>query len=127
MGVKVLVDGENVRRSRWPNVSAEQLVELCAAWAAANDADVVVVFDGPAPGELIGEREVDARTVVAGAGAESADDWLVRRARELAAGGEDVWLVSSDRELRVRVGDAAARVIGGGSFVRELDDAPKPT
>ena len=32
------------------------------------------------------------------------------------------WLVTSDRELREAAGGSAGRVIGGGSFLRELDD-----
>jgi hypothetical protein len=30
--VTVLVDAENVRRSRWPNLSREELVECSRAW-----------------------------------------------------------------------------------------------
>jgi hypothetical protein len=30
------------------------------------------------------------------------------------------WLVTSDRELRERAGSGAERVIGGGSFLRQL-------
>jgi hypothetical protein len=30
----VVVDAENVRRSRWPNISRQQLVERAREWAA---------------------------------------------------------------------------------------------
>jgi hypothetical protein len=107
----VLIDAENVRRSAWPNVGQEELVRRCAHWAGAEGHEVVVVFDGPAP-------HLDERGVtVLGTGAESADDRLVRLAEE--ADGP-LWLVTSDRELRRRVGDLAEHVIGGGSFIREL-------
>jgi hypothetical protein len=33
---------------------------------------------------------------------------------------QPVWLVTSDRELRERVREHAERIIGGGSFAREL-------
>lgn len=56
-------------------------------------------------------------------GAESADD---RIAREAAAADGPYWLVTSDRELRDRAGGAAERVIGGGSFARELRARPGP-
>jgi predicted RNA-binding protein with PIN domain len=112
----VLVDGENVRRSRWPNVSADELVERCCEWARAAGAEAVVVFDG---GEA-GERAVDDRCAVARSGAESADDWLVRRAAELDAAGRAYWLVTSDRALRNVAGRHAQRVIGGGGFLSEL-------
>ena len=110
----VLVDGENVRRSVWPNVGPHELVRRCAAWAAAEGHDLVVVFDGPAP------DVEEAKVTVLGTGSESADDRLVLLAEEAAG---EVWLVTSDRELRRRVGDFAERVIGGGSFVRELSAA----
>jgi hypothetical protein len=91
----VLVDGENVRRSTWPNVSRAQLEERARAWGDANGHDVVVVWEKRG---------------------ESADDWIARHAREYSP----YWLVTSDRELRARAGGDAERVIGGGSFLREL-------
>lgn len=54
-------------------------------------------------------------------GSETADD---RIARETAALDEPYWLVTSDRELRERAGSKAERVIGGGSFARELTTSP---
>jgi YacP-like NYN domain len=111
----VLVDAENVRRSLWPNISPNELVELCQAWAEREAACMVVVFDGAAPG---GERELGDVQVV-GAVSESADDRLVHEAAEATARGDEVRLVTSDRELRERVGHVAG-VLGGGSFAREL-------
>jgi predicted RNA-binding protein with PIN domain len=112
----VLVDGENVRRSRWPNLSPDELVERCREWAARNGARVVVVFDGGKPGE----RFVDDRCAVVHTGGELADDWIARRATELHAAGRRYLLVTSDRGLRAAAGDQAERTIGGGSFLREL-------
>lgn len=106
----VLVDAPNVRRSLWPNLSPDRLVELLAQWAAAEGVEAVAVFDGPAP------EGVEGVTVV-GTGAESADDWIARRAAEL---DEPYTLVTSDRELRQRAGAHAAEIVGGGRFVREL-------
>jgi predicted RNA-binding protein with PIN domain len=91
----VLVDGENVRRSVWPNLSREELAELAEAWGAANGHDVVVVWEG----------------------AETADDQIAREVTELEP---PIWVVTSDRELRRRVDPYAERVVGGGSFAREL-------
>jgi hypothetical protein len=76
---------------------------------------MVVVFDGTAPG---GERELDDVKVV-GAVSESADDRLVHEAAEAMSRGDGVWLITSDRQLRERVGHVAG-VLGGGSFAREL-------
>jgi predicted RNA-binding protein with PIN domain len=115
----VLVDARNVLRSQWPNLPEQELVERCRAWAEQEGVHAIVAFDGRAPGDLIGEREEDGITVV-GTGAESADDWLTIRAAELTEAGRDHWLVTSDRELRLRAGGQAARLIGGGGFLREL-------
>ena len=105
--VTLIVDAENVRRSTWPNIPEHELVELVRDWGAREGLAPLIVFDGRAP--------VDADDVV-GTGPESADDWIVREAGAYVP----FWLVTSDRELRERVGDSAKRVLGGGSFVREL-------
>ena len=94
----VLVDANNVRRSVWPNITKEELADLCEAWARAHGHEVDVVFDGR----------------------ESADDQIARRASELRAAGLPFWLVTSDRGLRARAEHGAERVVGGGSFAREL-------
>jgi hypothetical protein len=91
----VLVDAENVRRSLWPNIPKRDLEELCAAWSNEHGHDVYVVWEGE----------------------ETADDRIAREVTELPA---PVWVVTSDRELRGRVEPHAERVIGGGSFAREL-------
>ena len=91
----VLVDAENVRRSIWPNISRDELVTLAEGWAKENDVDVRVVFEPRG---------------------ETADEWLIREARHF----KPYWLVTSDRELRELTGPEAERVIGGGTFAREL-------
>jgi predicted RNA-binding protein with PIN domain len=106
----VVVDAENVRRSVWPNVPRRRLVELLRHWAETHGHDVLVVFDGEPEGD--GGEHVQ----VVGSREESADDRIVRETAELGR----YWLVTSDRELRDRAGDGAERVLGGGSFVREL-------
>jgi hypothetical protein len=113
--VIVLVDARNVLRSQWPNLPEEELVELACEWARRNDMPAILVFDGRAPDR----PESDHCTVVGTAG-ESADAWLIRRARELWADGTPFWLVTSDRALRDAAGEGAERTIGGGSFANEL-------
>jgi predicted RNA-binding protein with PIN domain len=108
--VIVLVDAPNVRRSLWPNLSPERLVELLARWAESEGAEAIAVFDGPAPEPVAGVEAV-------GTGSESADDWISRKAAELT---EPYVLVTSDRELRERAGGNAERIVGGGAFAREL-------
>lgn len=103
----LVVDARNVLRSQWPNIPEQELVDLVRAWAGREGVRPLIVFDGRAP--------VEAEDVL-GTGGESADDWIAREAPALAP----YWLVTSDRELRQRAGGHAERVIGGGSFAREL-------
>ena len=91
----VFVDAENVRRSLWPNMPKDELEDRSAAWGDAHGHDVVVVWEGK----------------------ESADDRIAREVTEREA---PVWVITSDRGLRERVRDHAERIIGGGSFAREL-------
>jgi hypothetical protein len=108
----VVVDAENVRRSIWPNLSPEQLVERVGAWAREHGHRAIVVFDGRTPA-VDPEEHVE----LLGTGTESADDRIAELAAEL---DQPFWLVTSDRELRRRAGDRAEKVLGGGSFVREI-------
>ena len=79
----------------WPNISAEELVALAEDWGEEHGVDVRVVFE---PED------------------ETADEWLIREAPRFTP----YLLVTSDRELRERVGSGAERLIGGGAFAREL-------
>jgi hypothetical protein len=110
-----LIDAENVRRSEWPNIGREALVDLVRAWAVATGAHVLVVFDGDPP-----EAETDETIKVVGTKRETADDRIARDATRLAAEGRPYRLVTSDRGLRARAAGAADDVIGGGTFARTL-------
>ena len=102
----VVVDAENTRRSRWPNLACEELVRRAREWAEHEGHELLVVFDGAPPADapdLLGSR--------------NADDAIVELAAQLAS---PWWLVTSDRGLRGRVGERPERVIGGGSFVRTI-------
>ena len=113
----VLVDANNVMRSTWPNMAAETVARASCRWAAERGGRAIVVFDRRAP-------KVDDEpgcTVVDGSG-RSADERIVDEARELARSGRRYWLVTSDRALRAAAGAHAERTIGGGTFLRKLDD-----
>jgi hypothetical protein len=110
----VLVDARNVARSRWPNLSDDQLVAAVRRWAERKGVRPVIVFDGQAP-----ERADD---VVGTGGAGSADDWIAAAAERLRAEAAPFWLVTSDRGLRARAGPGAERVIGGGAFLGLLGE-----
>ena len=91
----VFVDAENVRRSLWPNIPRDELSELVERWAKREGVDARLIWEG----------------------AETADDRIAREAADLDG---PYWLVTSDRGLRERAAAKADRVIGGGSFAREL-------
>jgi hypothetical protein len=112
----VLIDARNVLRSRWPNVPEQELVDHVRVWAARHGHTVVLVFDGRAPGGVVGAEQLDERTTLVGSGAESADAWLIRETPR----HPHAWLVTSDRALREAAG--AERVTGGGSFLEELEE-----
>jgi predicted RNA-binding protein with PIN domain len=114
----VLVDARNVLRSQWPNLPEEELVARAGEWAQRNGHEVVLVFDGKAPGGTVGSERRDAITTVVGTGGESADDWLIRE----APGYPGAWLVTSDRALRAAAGAHASKLVGGGSFLRQLGE-----
>ena len=99
MSAIVLVDAENVRRSVWPNLSREELVERVERWAEREGVKAQVVFEGRG---------------------ETADDRIVAEAAKLDEQGEEVWVATSDRELRERLKPYAKRIIGGGSFARTI-------
>ena len=99
MSAIVLVDAENVRRSIWPNLSREELVERVEPWAQQEGVRAEVIFEGHG---------------------ETADDRIVARATELHAQSEEVWVATSDRGLRERLKPYVARIIGGGSLARAL-------
>ncbi|MGE5690847.1 MAG: hypothetical protein ACM33B_09865 [Pseudomonadota bacterium] len=90
----VLVDGENVRRSVWPNLAREELERLAAAWGAREGHEVRVVW-------------------------EPADDPIAAEAARLARDGTPFWVATSDRGLRARIA-GAERLVGGGTFARRL-------
>ena len=106
----VVVDARNVLRSEWPNIPEDELVAAVGAWAAEHGHDAVIVFDGRAPEGAIGS------------GRESADDWIAREAERLE---QPFWVVTSDRGLRARL-PRAERLVGGGSFARELRRFRRP-
>jgi hypothetical protein len=95
----VLVDAENVRRSVWPNITRDELARLVHEWGVREGVSAEVVFEGRA---------------------ESADDRIVARAAELSALGKQIWIATSDRELRNRVAPFAERLLGGGALARAL-------
>src|SRR5262249_51417146 len=77
-GVVTLGDGENVRRSQWPNLDRAELVRLVRRWAEATGNHALVVFDGAPP-----DVESDDVVKVVGTAGETADDRIARDAGHL--------------------------------------------
>ncbi len=113
--IVALVDASNVRRSTWPNIASEELPALVARWAESEGVQAMLVFDGAAP-EAAGSGPVD----LVSTSRESADERITDEAARLRAAGAGYWLVTSDRGLRARAADGAARTIGGGTLARRL-------
>lgn len=119
-----LVDGNNVVGSRpdgwWSDREGakRRLVARLAQFAAARHAPVTVIFDGRALDLDGGER---VRVAFASRdGRDAADDDIAR----LVVGHPDpgsLIVVTSDRELRARVRDDGAQVLGARAFLADLD------
>lgn len=112
----IIVDGQNVRRSTWPNVEEQRLVDELERWASSehDDAELVVFFDARSAVARSGGR-ADVRLVP------YADDELVTLARERAGAGYVVLVATSDRELRRRLEAVGAEIPwGGGRLLGEL-------
>lgn len=130
MSIVVVIDGSNVARcAAWRAVAQtkvehdlrRKLVDAVAGWiAAAPDADEVqLVFDGAGPWAA-GETQITPVVTVIGSGARSGDEIVMSIARERVDGGDDLWIVSSDREVREVAGASAHRDIDSDSFVRVI-------
>jgi predicted RNA-binding protein with PIN domain len=118
-----IVDGLNVIGSRptgwWRDRpgAMRALVGELEAFAAREEAEVTVVFDGK-PFELEGDG---VRVVFATRrGPNAADDDIAAMVERDGAPGE-LSVVTSDGELARRVTGAGAAVMGAGEFRRRLD------
>ncbi len=116
--VVLIVDGNNVIGSRpdgwWRDRAGatRRLVALLGAWAAAEDRDVLVVFDGRPPGGLAAPDRVEVRFAER-SGPDAADDVIAALVAGAPAGAE---VVTSDAGLAARVRAHGATVRGARAF-----------
>jgi predicted RNA-binding protein with PIN domain len=123
---RYLVDGMNVIGSRpdgwWRDLDAAvvALARCLAAWQAAENVDVTVVFDGHPPPALE-DFDLGGLTVAFAGKGREADDEIVRRVGTDADPAARK-VVTSDRLLTERVRAAGAKdIVGAGGFRRLLD------
>lgn len=122
---RLLVDGFNVLHtailagardpSWWGRESRDRLLERVAAWPVLDD-EIWVAFDGPHPAWSV--FALSARPVVHSVFVESADDWIVRRARR-APSPERTLVVSADQQVAGRARSAGCEVWTPWAFVAQ--------
>lgn len=118
-GRRVLIDGYNVARTRGPELGLEEqrgwMVRLAHRAATRFDVHPIVVFDGSTGvGDYPGvHRGTDVSFSADGV---TADDEIVF-AVAAAEPDEPLLVVTDDRDLRDRVADRGADVVGTGPFV----------
>jgi predicted RNA-binding protein with PIN domain len=123
-GPLVVVDGNNVMGSRpdgwWRDrgAAAQRLVAQLGDWAAANDRDVLVVFDGVPPRDLAVPPRVDVR-FARRRGPDAADDDIAALVAAHPA-PERLRVVTSDAELARRVRAHGAEVVGARKLLDQL-------
>ena len=111
-----LFDGYNILHAGSFRERAE-LIDRLASFVAMCGARGVVVFDGVGDDASYGELSVRF--------SEHADDLIERLAAEHRS-QEDVWVISSDREIRGTAGQETRRV-SSKAFLRDLDNNARST
>jgi predicted RNA-binding protein with PIN domain len=120
----VVVDGNNVMGSRpdgwWRDRAgaARRLVAQLGDWAARNERDVLVVFDGPPPAELLAPARVKVR-FARRSGPDAADDDIAAFVAADPA-PERLRVVTSDAALARRVRAHGAEVAGPRGLLDQL-------
>ncbi len=120
----VVVDGNNVMGSRpdgwWKDRpgAARRLVGQLGEWAARTGSDVLVVFDGAQPDQLVAPERVEVR-FARRRGRDAADDDIAAFVAADAA-PERLRVVTSDAELARRVRASGAEVAGARELLDQL-------
>lgn len=113
--VLYLFDGYNILHAGTFS-DRRALVDALASYVALRGARGVVVFDGAGDDAVHGPLQVRFA---------SPADTLIERLAAEHRGREEVWVVSSDRDLRGTAGQET-RKVGSKEFVRELSEPARP-
>jgi len=121
----LLVDGFNVLHTVllagardsiwWGRGAREELLERIAGWPERSDA-IWVAFDGPRPAWSMWAMPRPRGPILHSVFVESADDWIVRRARRATAPARTL-VVSADRKVAGRARSAGCEVWSPWAFV----------
>jgi predicted RNA-binding protein with PIN domain len=107
----------------WRNrpAAARRLLRRVQCYAGTVDDDVVLVFDVPQADLPEGTHDGVAVRYATRRGRDAGDD----RIRELLdeSDAKHALVITSDRALRADAADKGARVVGAGTFLRQLDAA----
>lgn len=121
-GAVLIVDGYNVTKRAWPNLSLseqrDRLVSAMTGLHARTSCDATVVFDGAAVGPSPADRRPGVRVRFSDAN-EEADAVVVREVASLPS-RVPVLVVSSDREVQVLSEAEGATVVSADTFLRAL-------
>lgn len=123
-GIEVILDGYNVTKDMRGVPTAELvdqrawLVRIAAAVTAGRKARVTVVFDGDGDRTTSSAAARVVRCMFTAEG-ETADDRIVALVADLPPDAPVV-VITSDREVRERVGDLGANVVASGVFLQAV-------
>jgi len=120
--VPIAIDGSNLGGAlggRRGARDARSVVESLQPWVRHRQGRVVLVFDGPARGDV---AERYGPIEIRWSGAQSADAVLLRL---IARDPADWWVVTDDRALAARCRDAGARALPVGELLRRADQPPR--
>jgi predicted RNA-binding protein with PIN domain len=128
--VRFLIDGNNawhaLRRQLAVPVGRQEFASRVGRWASAGGADVVIVFDGRAPGRgLVAQMELGGVRCVFGNGREA--DEVIEEEIAATARPAGLCVVTEDKAILSAARRRRCRTMTSTSFVEQMAvKAPRP-
>ena len=127
----VLIDGNNLLhavRQLGPTrpPGREKLARLIEGWAALTHNQVVLVFDGPAPGGPFGKQMQSQAVEIVFSGARTADDCIVERLQQVNNPSR-AKVVTDDTAIRYEARSKQCGLVSTTAFIASLFAAPSST